>query len=157
MAVHIDAPVPGIYFDPAEFRIRGWLWLEDRHAEITAVEAYDRDTFLGSASRTAFHERADVNAKYGLSPGTLTGFEFSARHPNAAPREPFELLLRARLRDGSLTPPLFARLLAAPPPERHPFQMLCAKVAPTAQGLEIGAHINPVAGLSPFYTDAVAH
>jgi SAM-dependent methyltransferase len=157
MPIHIDAPVPGVLFDPADFRVRGWLWLEQRHDQIAAVEALDRERVLGWAEVATFHERADVNSKYGLAPGTRTGFEFPARHPTALPREPFELLIRARLLDGSHTPPLFVRLLAAPPPERHPFQLLCATVPAHALGLEIGAHINPVAGLSPYYTDAVAH
>ena len=157
MPIHIDAPVPGVLFNPVDFRVRGWLWLENRHDQIAAVEALDRNVVLGSAAVATFHERADVNSKYNLTPGTRTGFDFPAQHPTARPREPFELLIRARLRDGSHTPPLFVRLLAAPPPERHPFQLLCASVPPHALGLEIGAHTNPVAGLSPFYTDAVAH
>lgn len=156
MPVHIDTPVPGVLFDPADFRIRGWLWLEGNHAEIAAVEAHDGTTLLGTAAVGEFHERADVISKYALPAGTRTGFDFPARHPTARPREPFELLLRARLRDGAHTPVLFTRLLAAPPPERHPFQMLCARVPARARGLEIGAHTNPVTGLSPFYTDAVA-
>src|SRR5262245_21407020 len=157
MPAHIDAPVPGTLFDPADFRIRGWLWLEDRHAEIAVVEARDRDTLLGAIAVAEFQERTDVTAKFSLPPGTRTGFEFSARHPNALPREPFELRISARMRDGTTTPPLFTRLLAAPPSERHPFQMLCASVSKNAQGLEIGAHLQPVGGLTPFYTDAAAH
>jgi SAM-dependent methyltransferase len=156
MPIHIDAPVPGVLFNPGDFRIRGWLWLEGKHGEIARVEALDGQTVLGSAAVADFHERADVNAKYGIPAGTRTGFDFPARHPKAAPREPFELLIRVRRHDGSHTPPLFVRLLAAPPLERHPFQLLCASVPANARGLEIGAHTNPVAGLSPFYTDAVA-
>src|SRR5688572_15669999 len=156
MPIHIDAPVPGVLFIPADFRIRGWLWLEEKHSDIAAVEALDGHMSLGSAPVADFHERADVNAKYDVPTGTRTGFDFPACHPKAAPREPFELLIRVRRRDGSHTPPLFVRLLAAPPPERHPFQLLCASVSANARGLEIGAHTNPVTGLSPFYTDAVA-
>ncbi len=158
MPIHIDAPVPGVLFDPASFTIRGWLWLEGDHAHIAAVEAHDLDsgTPLGSADVSTFHARADVAAKYSLPAGTRTAFDFPARHPTARPREPFTFSIRARFRDGSLTPPLFTRLLAAPPLERHPFQFLLSRVVPDALGLEIGAHTNPAAGLSPFYTDAVA-
>ncbi|MSU48865.1 MAG: methyltransferase domain-containing protein [Opitutus sp.] len=156
MPVHIDTPVPGVLFDPADFRIRGWLWLEEKHGEIAAVEAHDGAMLLGAAAATGLQERADVISKYALPAGTRTGFDFPARHPTALPREPFELQLRARLRDGSHTPVIFTRLFAAPPPERHPFQLLCSRVPANARGLEIGAHTNPVAGLSPFYTDAVA-
>ncbi len=156
MPIHIDAPVPGVLFDPAGFRIKGWLWLGEEHANLAAVEARDGDTPLGDASAASFQARADVNAKYGLADGTCTAFEFPARHPTARPREPFALSIHARRKDGSLSPPLFSRLLAAPPPERHPFQMLGASVPANALGLEIGAHVQPVAGLSPFYTDVVA-
>src|SRR5688500_562834 len=103
MPIHIDAPVAGVLFDPAGFNVRGWLWLEDKHAAIAAVEALDGDIVLGSTPVGNFHTRADVNSKYGLPPGTRTGFEFSARHPKALPREPFELVIRARLHDGSHT------------------------------------------------------
>jgi SAM-dependent methyltransferase len=156
MPIHIDAPAPGALFDPADFRVRGWLWLGNQNLRVTTVEALDGTIVLGSGHADDFHERPDVNSEYGLPRGTRTGFEFPARHPTAKPREPFELLVRARLEDGSCTPPLFTRLLAAPPLERHPFQMLCSLLGPNALGLEIGAHTIPVAGLSPYYTDAVA-
>ena len=72
MPIHIDAPVPGVLFDPASFTIRGWLWLESDHAHIAAVEAHDLDsgTPLGSADVSTFHSRADVAAKYSLPAGT---------------------------------------------------------------------------------------
>jgi SAM-dependent methyltransferase len=157
MPVHIDAPAAGISFDPAAFRIRGWLWLEGVHPDIAAVEACDGEMLLGTADVATLHERPDVNAKYNLPAGTRTGFDFPAHHPTARPHEPLELLIRARFRDGSRTDTLFAQLLTTPPPERHPFQMLCTSFSPSALGVEIGAHTNPVAGLSPYYTDAVVH
>lgn len=158
MPIHIDAPVPGVLFDPANFTIRGWLWLEGDHAGIGSVEALDHDSgiLLGSAEASTFHPRPDVCAKYSLPPETATAFEFRASHPTARVREPFMLSIRGRRRDGSPTPVLFTRLLAPPPPERHPQQMLVTRTAPDALGLEIGAHTNPVPGLTPFYTDAVA-
>src|SRR5687767_4297273 len=128
MPVHIDAPVAGAQIDPADFRIRGWLWLEADHGDIAAVEAYDHGTLLGELAAAEFHERPDVNAKYGLPAGTRTGFEFPSHHPTAAKGTPFDLHLRVRLRDGSRTGALFTRSLAAPPLERHPFQMLRDRV-----------------------------
>ena len=157
MPVHLDAPVAGVPFDPADFRIRGWLWLEERQSEITAVEGLAGDLLLGEAPVASFHERPDVNTRYRLPAGTLTGFAFSARHPTAQPDEPFELTLRARRHDGSFTTPLFTRLLTMPAPERHPLAMLRSRLPARALGLEIGAHTKPVAGLSPYYTDAVAN
>jgi ubiquinone/menaquinone biosynthesis C-methylase UbiE len=155
MPIHIDAPVPGIVFDPANFRIRGWLWLEENHPEIAAVEARDGDVLLGEVTIAAFHERSDVNAKYALPAGMRTGFDIPARHPTAQPGQNFEIHVRARFRTGDYSPTLFTRNLAAPSLERHPFQMLLSRASPSALGLEIGAHTNPVAGLSPYYTDAV--
>ncbi|MGH7943577.1 MAG: methyltransferase domain-containing protein [Opitutaceae bacterium] len=154
MPIHIDVPVAGEIFDPADFHIRGWLWLENEHANIAAIEARDGRTLLGELPSSALHERPDVSAKYQLAAGTLTGFDIPARHP-AAPDQDFEIQLRVRLRAGGFTPILFTRRLAAPPLEQHPLQMLLSRVPPNARGLEIGAHTNPVAGLSPFYTDAV--
>ena len=156
MAVHIDSPVAGVLFDPAEFRIKGWLWLETQQDDIATVEAYDGALLLGSAAAANLTERADVSLKYGLPTGTRTAFDFLAHHPHARPRELFVLELRTRTRAGALGPVIFTRFLAPPPPERHPFQLLCTLVTPSSVGLEIGAHTHPVAGLYPFYTDAVA-
>jgi SAM-dependent methyltransferase len=133
------------------------VWLADKHSEIAAVEAHAGTIPVGEAAAATLHERADITARHGLPAGTCTGFDFLARHPTARPREPFELQIRARLRDGSRTPLLFTRLLSAPPLERHPYRMLAARAPAGALGLEIGAHTAPVAGLSPFFTDVVAH
>jgi ubiquinone/menaquinone biosynthesis C-methylase UbiE len=155
MPIHIDTPVPGVIFDPQGFRIKGWVWLENAHADIAAIEARDGEFLLGEVTSAALHERPDVSAKYQLAARTLTGFDIPAHHPAATPGQDFEVQIRARLRSGESTPILFARRLAAPPLEQHPFQMLLSRVSPTARGLEIGAHTKPVAGLSPYYTDAV--
>ena len=155
MPIHVDAPVAGGVFDPKDFRIQGWVWLENEHASIAAIEARDGELLLGEVISSAFYARPDVSAKYQLAAGTLTGFDIPARHPTAAPGQNFEIQIRVRLRTGDSTPILFTRRLAAPPLEHHPFQMLLSRVSPSARGLEIGAHTNPVAGLFPFYTDAV--
>lgn len=141
-------------FDPRRFTVRGWLWLEERHGQLAAVEAWSGDTLLGEAG--AFAVRADVSAKYALPDGTPTAFEFFAAHPAAAPGASFDLQIRARLHDGTRTPPLFLSRLGPLPLDRDPRAMLVARVAPDALGLEIGAHARPVEGLTPYYTDAVA-
>src|SRR4051812_31995858 len=136
MPIHLDAPIVGVLFDPADFRVRGWLWLADEHERIASVEVYDGDVLLGQTAASTLQARQDVSAKYGLPADLRTAFEIAARHPTALPREPFALTIRVRRHDGSRSEPLFHRLLAAPPPERHPQQMLVSRVAKTALGLE---------------------
>jgi SAM-dependent methyltransferase/uncharacterized protein YbaR (Trm112 family) len=154
MPIHIDEPAPGMGFNPRQFAVRGWLWLEERHTQLAAVEAWSGDDLLGESA--VFTTRADVSAKYALPDETRTAFAIAASHPTAAPRTQFDLQIRARLRDGSRTPPLFVSRVGPLPPERDPRAMLQARVASDALGLEIGAHARPVEGLTPYYTDAVA-
>ncbi len=156
MPAHLDAPAPGAAFTPADFRVCGWLWLEAAPGDIVAVEVHADGLCLGAAAAGTWHERPDVSAKYGLPAGTRTGFEFSAHHPDARPDAVVELTLLGRRQDGSRTAPLVTRRLAPPPPERHPLALLRARMPAGALGLEIGAHTQPVAGLTPYYTDAVA-
>src|SRR5688572_15630383 len=122
MPIHVDTPVSGVLFKPKDFRIRGWVWLENEHASIATVEAREGELLLGEVPASAFHERPDVSAKYQLAAGTLTGFDIPARHPTAAPGQNFEIQIRVRLRTGGSTPILFTRRLAAPSLEHHPFQ-----------------------------------
>lgn len=141
-------------FDPRTFIVRGWLWLEDRHAHLAAVEAWCAETKLGESVR--FESRADVNTKYALPDNTCTAFAFPATHPTVPPRTQFDLVIRARLRDGTRTPPLFVSRVGPLPLDRDPRAMLVTQLTPAALGLEIGAHARPVEGLTPYYTDAVA-
>ncbi len=156
MPVHLDDPVPGVPLNPTGFPARGWVWLEDRQNAISGIVATSGDVLLGEADVSTFQERADVSAKYRLPPGTRTAFSLNARHPHASASARFDLELRIRLQDGSLTEPIFIRKGALPPLENDPARMLGAHLPPGACGLEIGAHTLPVAGLSPFYTDMVA-
>jgi SAM-dependent methyltransferase len=155
MPAFVDHPRPGVPFDPAEFWINGWLWLEERHDQLAAVEAWHDDTQLGSIAVAELFERPDVNAIYGLAPGTRTGFAFAAHYPNA-PTQPFGLSFRGRLRDGSLTGPVITSEVTPPSPAHDPLGSLRRQLPPSARGLEIGAHARPVKGLTPFFTDAVA-
>lgn len=154
MPIHIDDPAPGMAFDPRRFLVRGWLWLETKHADLSAVEAWNDGTKLGESA--AFHVRADVSAKYALPEDLRTAFEFTATHPTAAPRTQFDLQIHARLRDGSRTPPLFVSRVGPLPLERDPRAKLQSELATPALGVEVGAHARPVEGLTPYYTDAVA-
>lgn len=154
MPIHIDDPAPGMDFDPRRFVVRGWLWLETRHADLATVEAWHHETKLGETH--AFHVRSDVSAKYALPDDTRTAFEFSATHPTLAPRTQFDLQIRARLRDGTRTPPLFVSRVGPLPLDRDPRAKLHAELPGSALGLEVGAHARPVEGLIPYYTDAVA-
>ena len=141
--------------DPARFRVRGWLWLEPpvQH-DVAAVEVWSAGALLGETG--TFKERPDVTAAFALPPGLNAGFELFVQHPIAATLVPFEIELRARLRDGSRTPPLCSDRIIPLSRERHPLGMLRFQLPPHALGIEIGAHALPVPGLAPFYTDTVA-
>ena len=154
MPIHIDEPAPGMEFDPRRFTVRGWLWLEERHAQLAAVEAWSGETKLGESM--VFYPRADVSAKYALPDDTRTAFAFAAAHTTVPPRTQFDLVIRARLHDGTRTPPLFVSRVGPLPLDRDPRAMLVTQLPPAALGLEIGAHARPVEGLTPYYTDAVA-
>lgn len=156
MPVHIDDPAPGMAFDPKEFAVRGWVWLEERHPDLAGVVATSGKLVLGEADVSTFYERADVSAKYHLPPATRTSFVFTARHSQAKIGDPFQLDLRAKLKDGNITEPIFSRTIAELAPDRDPARMLCSLNHANDVGLEIGAHQRPFSGLAPFYTDMVA-
>ncbi len=154
MPIHIDEPAPGMEFDPRRFTVRGWLWLEERHSQLAAVEAWSGEVRLGESAE--FSVRGDVSLHHALPDDTRTAFAFSAAHPSAAPRTQFDLEIRARLRDGTRTPPLFVSRVGPLPLERDPRAMLAGRLGSDALGLEIGAHARPVPGVTPYYTDAAA-
>lgn len=104
MRAHLDEPIAGTPLDPLGFFVRGWLWLEAAHAQIAAVEILRGDALLGETR--SLYARPDVSAALALPPGVATGFELFAHHAAFAPGQPFELHVRARLRDGSHSPVL---------------------------------------------------
>lgn len=114
MPAHLDAPAPGTLVDPLNFQVRGWLWLDLLAAQssIAAVEAYATYPADSTASpvllgfTSTLYARPDVTAALALPPTALTGFEFFCHHPSPAFGAPLALALRARLSDGTLTPPL---------------------------------------------------
>lgn len=151
----VDYPQPGVPFDPVEFWILGWLWLEERHAELAAIEAWHGDTKLGEVSTSGLFERPDVSTRYGIAAGVGTGFAFAAQH-SGAPTQPFALSLCGRLRDGLRTAPVVTTMVTPLSPDRDPLGALRACVSRTARGLEIGAHLRPARGLTPYYSDMIA-
>jgi len=104
MPAHLDEPTPGTPVDSLCFHVRGWLWQGGEQADIVAAEAWSGDTLLGETS--GFYPRPDVNAALGLAANARAGFELVAHHPTAQPGREFDLVLRARRRDGSRTAPL---------------------------------------------------
>lgn len=104
MPAHLDDPVAGTPVDPLCFLIRGWLWLEGSHASIAAIEAWSGDVQLGETR--ALFERPDVTDALTLPNGSPTGFELYAHHPGLPSGGPIPIKIRARLRDGTHTPPL---------------------------------------------------
>jgi SAM-dependent methyltransferase len=153
MPIHLDVPAPGMEFDPHEFTVRGWLWLEDQHSDIAAVEAWTSHFFLGETA--SLHVRADVNAKYGLPAGTRTAFQINARYHYAAQNSNFDLRLHVRRRDGTQTDALFVSRVGPLPISCDPRALLRVALPPGSRGLEIGAHAQPTLGVHPFYTDSV--
>ena len=121
MPAHLDAPGSTTPVDPLTFQIRGWLWLDTLHTQtaIASLEAHTTapdgtDVLLGFTS--TLYARPDVTAALSLPPTAFTGFEFFCHHPvpsvspspplPLSPFLPLPIRLHARLRDGTLTPPL---------------------------------------------------
>ena len=102
---HLDDPLPASTVDPLCFFIRGWVWLGTRQSSIAAIEAWCGETLIGQT--TALYVRADVVTAHWLEPETRTGFDLVAHHPSATPGKPFEIVIRARLTDGTRTAPFF--------------------------------------------------
>ena len=153
MPAFLDMPTVGASFDPEHFPIRGWVWLEERHAQLAAVEAWSGDHVLGRT--TELQPRPDVNTTLDFPEDTRTGFDFIGSHSALQPGELLKLEIRARFLDGNETT-LLSILLTIPPSRFSPLTTMRAQLPATALGLEVGAHALPVDGLSPFYTDTVA-
>jgi len=104
MPACIDEPTPSSLTDPLCFFVRGWAWLGDAQANITALEAWSGDTLVGETR--ALYSRPDVNAALSLPAGARAGFELFAHHPAIAPGNALKVHVCARLHDGTRTPPL---------------------------------------------------
>lgn len=151
MPAFLDAPSETTPVSPSGFWVSGWLWLDEKHAAIAAVEAWAGDTLLGET--TVLKSRPDVNAALSLPAPTLAGFDLPAVLSTLCLGGPVALTLRARLHDGTRTDALTTRTVTA---LAHPLGALRTFLPPSARGLEIGAHALPTPGLSPYFTDAVA-
>ena len=114
MPAHLDEPAPGTPVDPLCFIVRGWVWQGVEQPDLDAVEAWCGDALLGETA--GFYVRPDVNAALALPAAARAGFELAGHHAalpamvSATASAPtggaFELVLRARRRDGSRTAPL---------------------------------------------------
>lgn len=102
MRGYLDEPAAGLLVDPLCFFARGWIWLEDLHAEMTAVELWSGDALLGQT--TLFFDRPDVRATWQTPASARHGFELFAHHPSATPGAEFPIDVHARLRSGTRTP-----------------------------------------------------
>ncbi|MBL9189268.1 MAG: class I SAM-dependent methyltransferase [Opitutaceae bacterium] len=111
MPAHLDDPVSGAPVDPLAFLVRGWLWLGEAHPQIETVEVLAGGAVIGETR--ALYPRPDVSAALSLPAGTAAGFELFAHHPAFTPGQPFEIALRARLRDGTHRGPLATRTATA--------------------------------------------
>jgi SAM-dependent methyltransferase len=104
MPAHLDDPAPDTPVDPLCFIVRGWIWQGVEQGELAAVEVWSGDALLGET--TAFYARPDVNAAHVLPAESRVGFELVAHHASAQTGRAFDLVVRARRRDGSRTAPL---------------------------------------------------
>lgn len=102
MPGYLDAPAPTPPIDPLCFYARGWVWLEQAHDELAAVEAWSGDTLLGATR--GLTDRPDVRAALSLPATARNGFELFAHHPAAQSGGTFAVDIHVRLRDGSRTP-----------------------------------------------------
>jgi SAM-dependent methyltransferase len=118
MPARLDEPAANTPVDPLCFHVRGWLWQGVEQADLVAAEIWCGDALLGAT--TGFYPRPDVSAALGLPAEARPGFEIVAHHPALPPaeagrprRDSFDLVLRARRRDGSRTAPLVHTSVAA--------------------------------------------
>ncbi|MDO8542002.1 MAG: class I SAM-dependent methyltransferase [Opitutaceae bacterium] len=154
MPAHIDEPSPTQPVDPWCFLVHGWIWLGTEQGKIAAIEAWIDDRQLGETSN--LYPRTDVAAAQGIDAAARTGFlingcRFPERHGGTA-----GVHIRARRHDGTRSEPIASTRAIFAGGRRSPLGALLENLAPTARGLEIGAHSNPVPGLSPYFTDSVA-
>ena len=164
----IDAPIANGRIDPPRFPIRGWVWCGEEHSRIGAIEVWQRGACVGRG--TALTLRPDVCAALGLPPTTCTGFELWGSMAEQASGDEYELELRVRWADGSLSLPVartavqaFALGLAETPridrtmPPTHEArvrQWLPRRTDGRKDfGIEIGAFLSPVPGINPLYID----
>lgn len=104
MRAEIDDPVLQSAVDPLCFFVRGWVWLDGDHGDITVVEAWSGNTLLGATR--ALYARPDVVAALKLPATTRNGFELYAHHPAVAPGTEFPVEIRVRHRQGEPGPVL---------------------------------------------------
>lgn len=145
LTVHIDAPAAGEAVDVRDFQIRGWLAADEPVQEIVAIEARQGGCAIGATR--ALYPRPDVMHALGLAPETVAGFTLAATLPQPGAIE-LHLLAAGR------PPRLLTTLdLSDRPRGSTPLGLLRGSLPPRPLGVEIGAHVNPVPGLTPFYTD----
>ncbi len=94
----IDEPAEQTAVDPAELRVRGWLWDGAAQNEIVALEARIDGTLAGESADLV--ARPDVSAALGLAADARVGFEF-VMQPVLKSGARFQLDVQARLRDGT--------------------------------------------------------
>ncbi len=154
MPAHIDEPAPHQTVDPWCFLVHGWIWLGPDQGEIAAVEAWIGDQFLGETS--SFHARLDANEMQGVPVGTPIGFLIQGCRTPERDGTTADVHISVRRHNGRRLGPLARTQAVFGGGATSPLGGLLQSVSPGACGLEIGAHSNPVPGLTPYYTDSVA-
>src|SRR5690348_599384 len=104
MPAVIDQPVAGRPIDPVRFNVRGWVWLDESQPGISSIEAWSGERLLGES--IGLGSRPDVVKALGLPETARPGFDFFADFAQDEPGTEFTLSIRARMTDGSQSPPL---------------------------------------------------
>jgi SAM-dependent methyltransferase len=146
---HIDEPGPTDPVDSSDVTVRGWVAVDTGTAQIAAVEVWQSTTLRGSTA--SLYLRADVVKALGLPPHDRNGFTLSGLSVEGDAPLSIKLLLADGRRETVASIGGGAWKQAS-----TPLGVLRKSITRKSVGLEIGAHLNPVPGLDPFYTDSVA-
>lgn len=142
----IDEPARGAAVDFGDFEIRGWLAAEaGADFDVTAVEAWLGGRRLSVTSW--LYPRVDVAGALKLPETHARGFII----PKLRLAAPGALRVVAQTARGEV--PLTVVDLSAAPQKDTPRSLLSREAGDRAVGIELGAHVNPVPGVAPFYAD----
>lgn len=111
--VHLDSPDSINRLIQQRFEVRGWVWHENAHSSVAAVEAWNGETMLGQTD--AFYIRPDVGEALALATDAKTGFDFVAQVPESWTDKELTFFIQIKLADGSRIGPFCQRRILVLP------------------------------------------